>query len=637
MQEKGVWDLTGNGAGVPRTQATLEKAKGTALRIILESIDDNLFFGQGVVYAILNELFGYAAANKSKGYTKSDNAIFGDVGSLIKRLKSAVREDRDIWDNIHIVIVLGALAPEYDNNKAHITTSKEIQVQEVQQYMASEEVQINSDRQVGVEPELAMGMQNRGRPMAYNSLYEGRRGRGDDRICYNYGILKRYGWSYSDKDDHMLLTKETVAIRAKFTKQNIYRLVVYGGKEVIMAVQGQQGRPTHLMGATPTQHLWHRRFGHASHERIKLASTMVNGLLLHHAAESYKTANQFASDSECLTSDSEHLTNGSKLLSLDMESELLATLQADEDPPNVCIPCVQSKQTRIIQHTPMRVINRVLEQLHSDLWGPYDPESLGGSLYAVVLVDDYSKKSWVDFLMTKDGFYDWFICMIPKLERLTDQELGQASKTVDDQTAPAIDTPDTANGSKGAAAKAGNSNDTDDDVEAATAHNQEVIDRQQQQIRRVRQDIKYEENKQELERLNARRQEGPRATTMTPENNGGFTPGEYLDEINQSRELMLEQFPTKWDFIVWAATYLEKTAMSDWQRQKEQHDRAWVIYDNYLKVLEQNLSPGEDTDERNIITFNAVSGPPYNGATVRCTMYDGYNVRHTTVRQGHTC
>ncbi|SLM37521.1 hypothetical protein LPUS_07382 [Lasallia pustulata] len=150
MQEKGVWDLIGNGAATQRTQATLEKAKGTALRIILESIDDNLFrtiegieeiteiwdklkttcsqVGQGVVYAILNELFGYAAANKSKGYTKSVNTIFGDVGSLIKRLKSAVQEDRDTWDDIHIVIALGALAPEYDNNKAHITTLNAINV-----------------------------------------------------------------------------------------------------------------------------------------------------------------------------------------------------------------------------------------------------------------------------------------------------------------------------------------------------------------------------------------------------------------------------------------------------------------------------------------------------------------------------
>ena len=77
-------------------------------------------------------MFKYAAANKVKGYTKSVNTIFEDVKSLIKRLKSAVQEDRDIWDNIHIVIALEALAPEYDINKAHITTLKEIQVQEVQ-------------------------------------------------------------------------------------------------------------------------------------------------------------------------------------------------------------------------------------------------------------------------------------------------------------------------------------------------------------------------------------------------------------------------------------------------------------------------------------------------------------------------
>ena len=187
----------------------MEKAKGTALRIILETINDNLFctidgikdireiwnklkttcsqVDQGVIYAILNELFRYAAANKVKGYPKSVNAIFGDVRSLIKRLKAAVREDRDIWDDIHIIIALGALAPEYDVNKAHITTSKEMQVQEVQQYMASEEVQINSDRQVGVKPELAMGMQYRGRPSGHNNSHKGRKGLDDNRVCYSCG------------------------------------------------------------------------------------------------------------------------------------------------------------------------------------------------------------------------------------------------------------------------------------------------------------------------------------------------------------------------------------------------------------------------------------------------------------------
>ena len=78
---------------------------------------------------------------------------------------------------------------------------------------------------------------------------------------------------------------------------------------------------------------------------------------------------------------------------------------------------------------------------------------------------------------------------------------------------------------------------------------------------------------------------------------------------------MPEQFPTEWDFIVWAGTYLEKTAMNDWRKQKEQHDHACVTYDNYLKVLEKNLSPGEDTDKRNIIAFNAAEPNTNNTIT----------------------
>ena len=83
-------------------------------------------------------------------------------------------------------------------------------------------------------------------------------------VCYvlkasanliSMGILKRCGWSYLNEDDHILLIKVAATIRAKLIKQNIYRLVMYRGKDVIIAVQGQQGRPTHLMSATLMQHL----------------------------------------------------------------------------------------------------------------------------------------------------------------------------------------------------------------------------------------------------------------------------------------------------------------------------------------------------------------------------------------------
>lgn len=108
----------------------------------------------------------------------------------------------------------------------------------------------------------------------------------------------------------------------------------------------------------------------------------------------------------------------------DHDTEYLAAILPPDDTLNVCTPCVQSKQTRIIHHTPMKLTKRILERLHSDLWGAYDSSSLAGSSYAVILVDGYTKKSWVDFLKDKENFYDWFVCIISKLERLTDQKLA---------------------------------------------------------------------------------------------------------------------------------------------------------------------------------------------------------------------
>ncbi len=45
---------------------------------------------------MLNELFKYVVVNKTKHYIKLINVIFNDVKSLIKRLKTIIRDDRDI-------------------------------------------------------------------------------------------------------------------------------------------------------------------------------------------------------------------------------------------------------------------------------------------------------------------------------------------------------------------------------------------------------------------------------------------------------------------------------------------------------------------------------------------------------------
>jgi hypothetical protein len=51
---------------------------------------------------------------------------------------------------------------------------------------------------------------------------------------------------------------------------------------------------------------------------------------------------------------------------------------------------------------------RSLELLHIDLFGPVSTASIYGSTYGLVIVDDYSRWTWVKFLRTKDDTYDVF-------------------------------------------------------------------------------------------------------------------------------------------------------------------------------------------------------------------------------------
>ena len=50
--------------------------------------------------------------------------------------------------------------------------------------------------------------------------------------------------------------------------------------------------------------------------------------------------------------------------------------------------------------------SRPLEFLHIDLFGPTTYRSIGGNCYCLVVVDDYSRYTWVFFLLDKADTYD---------------------------------------------------------------------------------------------------------------------------------------------------------------------------------------------------------------------------------------
>jgi len=52
--------------------------------------------------------------------------------------------------------------------------------------------------------------------------------------------------------------------------------------------------------------------------------------------------------------------------------------------------------------------NKVLEYIHSDMWGPSPTPSHSGKLYYVLFIDDYSRFVWVYFLHNKSNVFATF-------------------------------------------------------------------------------------------------------------------------------------------------------------------------------------------------------------------------------------
>ncbi|CAJ2642247.1 unnamed protein product [Trifolium pratense] len=75
----------------------------------------------------------------------------------------------------------------------------------------------------------------------------------------------------------------------------------------------------------------------------------------------------------------------------------------------LCGSCQKGKITKS-SFKPKNIVStsRPLELLHIDLFWPVNTASINGKKYGLVIVDDYSRWTWVKFLRTKDEAYDEF-------------------------------------------------------------------------------------------------------------------------------------------------------------------------------------------------------------------------------------
>jgi hypothetical protein len=73
----------------------------------------------------------------------------------------------------------------------------------------------------------------------------------------------------------------------------------------------------------------------------------------------------------------------------------------------ICGPCQLGKQTRAAHKKTSGILTSInLELLHMDLMGPTRTASLGGRKYILVVVDDFSRYTWVIPLQKKSDAFD---------------------------------------------------------------------------------------------------------------------------------------------------------------------------------------------------------------------------------------
>jgi len=70
--------------------------------------------------------------------------------------------------------------------------------------------------------------------------------------------------------------------------------------------------------------------------------------------------------------------------------------------------CVLSKNVKDVFSSSESMSEGILDLSHLDVCGLMSMESMKGALYYVIIIDKYSKKTWIFFMKTKDGVFSGF-------------------------------------------------------------------------------------------------------------------------------------------------------------------------------------------------------------------------------------
>jgi len=117
-----------------------------------------------------------------------------------------------------------------------------------------------------------------------------------------------------------------------------------------------------------------------------------------------------------------HMNHLNKLILNDL---VIGLLKLKFEKEHVCEACQKGKQTRkSFKLKNLVSTSKPLELLHMDLFGLSRTMSLGGNLYALVVVDGFSRFTWTIFLHSKKEAYPEFKKLAKRLQNTCCSNIG---------------------------------------------------------------------------------------------------------------------------------------------------------------------------------------------------------------------
>jgi len=93
---------------------------------------------------------------------------------------------------------------------------------------------------------------------------------------------------------------------------------------------------------------------------------------------------------------------------------------------DTCKKCTLGRYTKSSLHDRDNRSKAILEQVHSDVYGPFSTSSMAKEMYYVIFFDDFSQECWIFFMQKKDQTFKTFC----EFKALVEKESGNKVKSL---------------------------------------------------------------------------------------------------------------------------------------------------------------------------------------------------------------